>query len=544
MIGKLIAFAVIWMLMQPMGAYATTFYIANNPSSGNPGWGNGSNSNDGGSKASPFLTARYAWSKMKGGDTLIIDDGEYGVSSCYDSTFRMPQGNASDGYTVMRAENDGKVVINGNGEAVPFAVEGDDTVDGRAGYNSSQDYIEVRGIVFKNSSGSVIKVSHANHIKIINCGAVGSSGGSRFGIIVGYSTYVLVEGCYVWGGEGKYRIATYHADHTIVRNSVARIDKVMQASNGLGAFSIYSSTNVEVQNCIAIDSDTDNYWELGDMVGAFGAPTTSSTSKTGPINFRNCIALNNHLRFGSLEWNAYPADTHFTNCVGWDVKTRGTRDFIHSQGSSSFTNCTFGEVDTASGDSVTHAWFNGWKSGNSDSSSSNIFYKFLHGGLFYDVESSNNNNIFGLTNNYPINVNGSSVQNTKTYDPKANGLKYLVKIESGSQLEQDGIGASIIYQIGKSGTLWGEHGYNLLQNGSNGQELVRLWPFPHEDIIRDYMRSYSYDGGNLNGKRGFCADGKQLNGVDTISLTSYIWEYLGSPMPCIIYKESPKNLRF
>lgn len=35
--------------------------------------------------------------------------------------------------------------------------------------------------------------------------------------------------------------------------------------------------------------------------------------------------------------------------------------------------------------------------------------------------------------------------------------------------------------------------------------------------------------------RGFCAAGKQLNGRDDITLTSYVWEYLGNAIPSDIY---------
>jgi len=51
------------------------------------------------------------------------------------------------------------------------------------------------------------------------------------------------------------------------------------------------------------------------------------------------------------------------------------------------------------------------------------------------------------------------------------------------------------------------------------------------------MKAYSYTdaNGTVSGKRGFCADGKQLDGISDITLTSYIWEYLGNKMPANIY---------
>jgi len=42
--------------------------------------------------------------------------------------------------------------------------------------------------------------------------------------------------------------------------------------------------------------------------------------------------------------------------------------------------------------------------------------------------------------------------------------------------------------------------------------------------------------GSLSGNRGFAnSDAKQLNGTDDVTLTYYIWEYLGNPVPCEIY---------
>ena len=43
----------------------------------------------------------------------------------------------------------------------------------------------------------------------------------------------------------------------------------------------------------------------------------------------------------------------------------------------------------------------------------------------------------------------------------------------------------------------------------------------------------AYSGGGVSGNRGFAADGNGLYG-GPITLTSYIWEYLGNPCPADI----------
>jgi len=104
-------------------------------------------------------------------------------------------------------------------------------------------------------------------------------------------------------------------------------------------------------------------------------------------------------------------------------------------------------------------------------------------------------------------------------------LKYLLRAEPGTPLagsDADGgnRGATVMYQIGRPGTLYGEEGWDEVTD-------IPLWPFPNEAVIKATMAEWTQ--GN-DGKRGFCADGQGLYG-GPITLSSYIWEYLGSPMP-------------
>jgi len=130
-------------------------------------------------------------------------------------------------------------------------------------------------------------------------------------------------------------------------------------------------------------------------------------------------------------------------------------------------------------------------------------------------------NLYGNGNAYSSTTGGS--HNTLV-NPLVNGLTYLPRIESGSTLKTAGssggqIGAQIEYKLGTSGSLYGETGWNTLTSDS-------LWPFPNEDVIRERMRVYNLH--DVNGARGFCADGQ--------TLTKYIWEYLGNTIPVEIYE--------
>jgi hypothetical protein len=113
-----------------------------------------------------------------------------------------------------------------------------------------------------------------------------------------------------------------------------------------------------------------------------------------------------------------------------------------------------------------------------------------------------------------------------TGNPTADGatpsLRYLTRIEEGSFLKGKGsggadIGANILYRYGSDGARHEEPGFNALTT-------VPLWPWPNEDRIKKEMCE---DSGVT---RGFCG---------AASLTKYIWEYLGNPMPEDPYADQP-----
>lgn len=89
-------------------------------------------------------------------------------------------------------------------------------------------------------------------------------------------------------------------------------------------------------------------------------------------------------------------------------------------------------------------------------------------------------------------------------------------------------GAVILKRWGVSGTRWGEVGYDQLTSED-------LWPWPYQDKIKSVFREANPPpSGNSPATndtlRGFAASGTGLYG-GPITLTSYIWEFLGTPCP-------------
>jgi hypothetical protein len=110
-----------------------------------------------------------------------------------------------------------------------------------------------------------------------------------------------------------------------------------------------------------------------------------------------------------------------------------------------------------------------------------------------------------------------------------------LRIEPGSKLKGRGyggadIGANVLYRYGVDGSRHGEPDFNALTD-------TPLWPWPNEDRIKTEMCE------KTGVTRGFCR---------ARSLTHYLWEYLGQPMPTDPYappvtsvetKQSPNNAR-
>jgi hypothetical protein len=93
------------------------------------------------------------------------------------------------------------------------------------------------------------------------------------------------------------------------------------------------------------------------------------------------------------------------------------------------------------------------------------------------------------------------------------GLKYILRTETGSPVAGTGEGGANI-------------GANVTKRYQDGtQTAVDLWPWPNEARIKKEMCT---DAGVT---RGFCAPGNNPATGNPITLTNYVWEYLGNPYP-------------
>ena len=473
-----------------------------------------------------FANLRAAVKGMSGGDTLIIRDGIYSGIENWLWQFSMPPSGTAQQFTTIKAEHDGHAIF-------------PDGFIHMEGGPTQTAYVSFEGI----KSLQDTTVFNFDHVKFLRCAFTYSNNygpSSRAPLWLGSGcNYILVEDCWAWGA-GRYRFVV-GGHHNIFRRCVARYDRG-DWTDPMANFSSYDGDYIAFQNCIAIDSDHEEFWlNTGEIAGTFYIHHGSTyNSVTG------CISVNNHNPW--ITGSPGPGLAIINNlAIGINNAGETTRADNYSAGEFSIANCTLINI---SGNGL-NPW--GGATG-SVSALNNVLYGI--GGIAMKYT-----NLGGASQGYNVLYNNttdfgqgaSSVvtdycsAQSNVIDPldgiPGNGtpaIRYPVRIENGSNLSGTGFsgadrGANILYRIGKSGTFYGETGWDTVTTES-------LWPWPNENSIREDMKAYSYTGETtdgsiktLSGARGFCADGKQLNGINNRTLTSYIWEYLGNPMPDDFY---------
>lgn len=518
-------------------ASAATYYVCNSGTTCNAnssGWITGNDNNSCTSKGTACNTFKGAWTKMSSGDTILFGDGTYtGSNNAIGYSSYPPYGSAG-AYSIFKAEHDGGATFDGAGVAQDYS-------SGNRNY-----YWQFEGLVWGNTN---FTISYGNHIKILRCGGYNAGSGNvgQFEIMRGMS-YALIEDSYAWG-NGRYKFLAYgrysdvgatQTNNIIFRRVVARMDQEDAGDEPIAGIAIYSVKNSLVQNAIVIDSDTQNYWKnLYSRNGCFYVPSTNDPASN--ITIENSVCLNS--QFGGAAADDASSNIVIKNNVFWNVNIDSGEWANYSRGSTAtWINNTFG-VSTQN-----QSYLAGYKSSGMQVKN-NLFYKIGGGGIVSHWEN--------VTHDYNAYYNSTGLPTLSSHEytdinpiwnastNPTGALKYITQIESGSNLSGKGsggadIGGTVTKMVGISGTLYGDPGYDTVQSMS-------MWPFPQEDLIKQKMAAYS--SGGLSGNRGFAVSGTGLYG-GPITLTSYIWEYLGNPCPAGICQSSttpslaaPINLR-
>ncbi len=494
-LGITLFFLILFCHSQSFGA---TYYVD----------GSLANDSGSGSLANPKQIISSGIALMQGGDTLIIKDGTYTGDD--NRIRRVPSGSLGN-YTTIKAENDFGVIL--SGLTTGSGANNEEAAIGL--YQKS--YVTIEGFIVKDSVGtskyatSGISLYSCDHCRIMKIGiknGVTLAAEYGGGIVFDSCNYCLIEDVFV-AGMARYSVQVSRGSsshHNIVRRAVVRWDYCTTAQPR-ASIVVYGGTDgtvnneILLQNNIVIDG---NDGLIGNFSGGFTA-----THDVSNVKRVGCISINN------IGWGFHSSedplshDNTNTHCVAWDTNGAVWRE--EANGVSGAYNCTFSSANAGS-----QRWrFDG--AGIVEAKDS----------LFYQCASPN----IGLDNQdgnvyYPADEPSQMGNNYSTADPN---FEYIVRSPV------NGKGATIEYKIGVTGTLYGESGYDTLT-------MEPLWPWPHEDKIKELFSEtndppggYGLSPATNNTLRGFCATGNDSFGKP-MTLTRYIWQYLGNEIPAEIYE--------
>ena len=449
----------------PLPSSGTTYYIS--PS------GSDSNSCTTAQNIStPKQTVQSGLSCLGQGTTLVLRDGTYSGNS---NAFQNLPNGLSGNYITIKAENDGGAIV---------------TAD--LSMDNTDSYIQFEGLRFHSQFKHIL----GNHIKFIrNEFKNGCSSGNCTNTTVGTRDFnntadILLEDNWWHGPGGRYNLLVSNSDRVIVRRGVIRHDGNWTDTKGdpEAGVNAYSSSNVYWQNTIVLDSNLSTYhnWYAPFYSTADGAESA--------IEWQGTISLNNRgagyqldPKWGAALNNIVMSDVvSYKNDLGITLGSQGTVG-------GTISNFTIGSISGNDGIAK-------WSSGGSVT---------VNNGIIYSVAGNALRGVSGTYLDTYNTGNDGSGTGFLHVNPLTSGLSYLPRIENESILKTSGMGAQIVNQIGVSGTLQDELGWNNYTG-------MTLWPYPNESRIKKEMCA------DTGITRGFCSD---------TSLTNYIMNYLGNGNP-------------
>ena len=487
------------------GCLGKTYYLS--PS--------GNNANTGTAPGSPWKTFAKAFGAMSPGDELVLLDGSYGTAAGtgyidYQNTpsAQPKSGTALTSMTVVRAQNPGNVTINGG------------LFLGRV--NRKDSYIRIQGITFVGYS----ELYNADYVTLKDCGFNGG-----FGIGTNdhdmFSDHNLIEDVWIWASGQRVIAINYRSHYNVWRRVVIRGDGC-STSSCLGGpnvgITVYDSNNISYQNIMVVDRIlSPGAYAYGDF--AVAQHTPDPRYYFGQSEWLGVMSIKAPDAGFMMEpdvGSTIDPSIKIQNAVVWEAAIDGMN--LDREGTNNLLeNLT---VNTKGLDPVS----NGIRVGDGLTSGT-LRNAIVTGTGKYGVNSvypPSRMDVFFTATGSVYSGNACTTQ-CLTTNPRADtpgpSLKHVTRIEAGSKLKGAGlsgadIGANVVYRYGLDGSRFGEGGYNTLSSAP-------LWPWPNEARIKAEMCAGT--------TRGFCATGTRLDGVNPVTLTSYVWELLNNPIPAGIY---------
>jgi len=428
----------------------------------------GSDLRGSGSAESPWGSIDYAVRQLDGGDTLTVRAGLYEGPDHFIAN--IPSGEPGR-YTTIRAEQPMSVRIRHAGASLRYR-------ENLAKLEGS--YIRVDGFIFEladSVSPPYVVRLNGDHLKLTRSIVKRSGRMDPYGGLVAVGgSYNLIEDV---AGVGVCRYCFYTGgpkddDHRIIfRRVVGRFDYA-NSDQPKATFAAYGNNSghrvreILMQNVIALDG---NYLGIGRerKYGGIYAP-----KNTAGLRIQGGIILNEGSRYaGMFVQEQQGRDTVVEHSLVWDLrgphKHAGVRE--NGSGDDRFEHLTIG----------------------------------------------------GRIQGRPIYTRQGRRASDSILMPAPGSLDNL--LDNGAK------GARIIERYGRSGSLWGEPGFDERTDEP-------LWPWPYEDAIKTVFAEPNqppegYQPRQNDSRRGFTVATDRFG--ERMTLSRYIWQYLGTPAPDWLY---------
>lgn len=355
---------------------------------------------------------------LSAGDTLIIKPGTY-AAAC-DAISTPARGTAAKWVTI-KAETDGTVTIK-----QPLMMYG------KSGSSLVDWYVQFEGLTWDTPAEKGIVGRYVKILRSTIKDGPATDNTVKFGLgtndVTPGAQYILLEDVLIYGAGGRYDMLVYNADSIVLRRVVARHGDGWTDTKGdpQGSVSLYNSTNVLTQNLLILDSGATGYFEA-----ALYHPSNSRES----ANIRNVGAMIVGTTGSAVGWDDTASVTNQTLENSLISRTSGVAMFVNGNPATKQVTISNVTVATAGGA------FANWSEASTPTLKDSLF--------------------FGA----PADTKGNQTR-SNILAVKPAGMVLATE----STVPQ---GATIVKRLGKSGTLYGEDGFDQVQADD-------LFPLPRD----------------------------------------------------------------
>jgi hypothetical protein len=337
----------------------------------------------------------------------------------------------------------------------------------------------------------------------------------------------LIEDVWVWAAQERVIAINYRAHRNVWRRVVVRGDgcnteDCTRSGHPNVGFTVYDSHDVSVQNVMVLDrllhasAAANAYSDFAIASHTGGLYTFGRNEWLGTISLN---APDTGYYMEPDQGTTEDKTIRISNAVAWNSATGGF-NFARAGSHIELENMVaYSRADDA------------FRVAPELAGTGTLRNVVVRGSGRYGLNSAYVASHVNVTGQYSEGTYNQTVPvNVVAGDPVASGaLRHVTRVEAGSMLSGKGfngsdLGATVLNRYGKDGTRHGEAGFNTLTT-------TRLWPWPNEDRIKADLCAAT--------TRGLCTTGRRLDGVNPVTLTSYVWEAVGQPMPADVYALPP-----